>query len=35
MKPYELKGSIALLISDAGSYMNGAIVNVDSGRTIR
>jgi NAD(P)-dependent dehydrogenase (short-subunit alcohol dehydrogenase family) len=35
MKPYELKGPIALLISDAGSYMNGAIVNVDSGRTIR
>jgi NAD(P)-dependent dehydrogenase (short-subunit alcohol dehydrogenase family) len=35
MKPYELKGSIALLISDASSYMNGAIVNIDSGRTIR
>jgi NAD(P)-dependent dehydrogenase (short-subunit alcohol dehydrogenase family) len=35
MKPYELKGPIALLISDAGSYMNGAIINVDSGRTIR
>jgi NAD(P)-dependent dehydrogenase (short-subunit alcohol dehydrogenase family) len=35
MKPYELKGPIALLISDAGSYMNGTIVNVDSGRTIR
>lgn len=34
MQPEELKGPIALLISDAGSYMNGAIVNVDGGRTI-
>lgn len=34
MQPIELKGPIALLISDAGSYMNGAIVNVDGGRTI-
>lgn len=34
MQPNELKGPIALLISDAGSYMNGAVVNVDGGRTI-
>lgn len=34
MQPNELKGPIALLISQAGSYMNGAIVNVDGGRTI-
>lgn len=34
MQPEELKGPIALLISDAGSYMNGAIVNIDGGRTI-
>lgn len=34
MQPEELKGPIALLISEAGSYMNGAIVNVDGGRTI-
>lgn len=33
MQPNELKGPIALLISNAGSYMNGAIVNVDGGRT--
>jgi NAD(P)-dependent dehydrogenase (short-subunit alcohol dehydrogenase family) len=33
MQPNELKGPIALLISQAGSYMNGAIVNVDGGRT--
>ena len=33
MKPNELKGAIALLISDAGSYINGAVINVDGGRT--
>ncbi len=29
----ELKGTIAYMVSDASSYMNGSIVSVDGGRT--
>jgi 3alpha(or 20beta)-hydroxysteroid dehydrogenase len=32
-KPEDLFGPVALLISDASSYMTGSVVTVDGGRT--
>lgn len=33
MQPHELKGAVAFLCSDASSFVNGAIIPVDGGRT--
>jgi len=32
-KSYEYQGSLIWMLSDASSYLNGAIIPVDGGRT--
>ena len=32
-KPYEYQGTLIWLLSEASSYLNGAIIPVDGGRT--